>query len=798
MNGGIDFKPLGREELEPMAEQIAQQKGIPVHIFKGMIDHESSWNPYAKNPKSSATGLGQHLDRTLRNMGHEPTGGPDDPRYNPQLSLELAADHLLEKYKDTGDWRRAVMNYGEGTEAYIRKVEKSVAKYYKQPQPGMVSQMAGAVGNFLGPSQAQAADGPADGYTYEPLQPGEMDFEPATPEETQPQAAPVPTAETPSAVAPEQPKPVRPLIEESEPSISGLLKKTMLGMGGGGLEQMKENLTRYLGPQGVGEFSKDFYEAMQKPEAIAFGALDPMIGAVTPVSKGALAGKAAVTAKDKELSALERVVGMEKFDPTEMQRLRTLAKSFGIDLTVPELTNSPTLRGLWTRLAKTPGPQAEKLATYLEEVRKPQVEAAIQRELGNIAPESRTAFEAGGQARGTAREIEEGLRQTRATETRPMYKEAFEQQQPVDVASTLETLAKEAEKYPEGHPSLATLQQTSKMLTKEQVNPTTKAVEVIQETDLQVLHNAKVGIDQLLERAKRDKSIDNDTRRLLMRVKTKLQGEMEASNPLYAEAQRRYRELSKPLKDFRFGSPDIKPRDPHVKTMIAQLADLGDEAFERAPGIVFGGNTPAKIERTRAYFEKNHPEVWDPLVRSWLEQKLNRLRDTVIQRESNVGGAFKRAVFNDNMERSKLRAALGPEKFGRLESFMEVLDKTRRIIYTNSETAFQIEAGRILEQGGVSEILSQIPMSKGGALKWLVSRFDKLHQPVFAARLADAMLDPAHAIELTKIKRMADGPKKAFATAQMLDSAVFKGPRPTAPDPEAYKFLGGKRRGPED
>jgi hypothetical protein len=208
--------------------------------------------------------------------------------------------------------------------------------------------------------------------------------------------------------------------------------------------------------------------------------------------------------------------------------------------------------------------------------------------------------------------------------------------------------------------------------------------------------------------------------------------------------------------------------------MIARIADLGAEEIEKVPGIVFSGK-PGQIQRTKEYFEKAYPGTWDSMVRSYLEGKLAKVRDTVIEREGNVGGAFKRAVFNDAGEREKLRAALSPQKFTRLEQFMGILDKTRRIIYTNSETAFQIEAGKILEQGGASEIINSIPTSKSGVLKWVADRFDKVNNPAFADKLADAMLNPENAKEISKLARMPNTPKKALETTIFMENLYQKG-----------------------
>ena len=120
------------------------------------------------------------------------------------------------------------------------------------------------------------------------------------------------------------------------------------------------------------------------------------------------------------------------------------------------------------------------------------------------------------------------------------------------------------------------------------------------------------------------------------------------------------------------------------------------------------------------------------------------------------------------------KAALGTEKFNRLKDFMTLLDSTSRIIYTNSQTPFLIEAGRILEQGGLSEYISKMPTSKLGWLKWFLSKFDPVKNPNFSSQLADAMMNPANAEKVTKLQQMKNGPKKALETLKWLSNSVFK------------------------
>lgn len=55
----VNPKQLARELLT--AKQFA--------CFTKLMGKESAWNPKAKNPESSAKGIGQMLDATYRNLG---------------------------------------------------------------------------------------------------------------------------------------------------------------------------------------------------------------------------------------------------------------------------------------------------------------------------------------------------------------------------------------------------------------------------------------------------------------------------------------------------------------------------------------------------------------------------------------------------------------------------------------------------------------------------------------------------------------------------------------------------------
>lgn len=91
----------------PYAIQAAQKYGVPQNLFLWQIGQESGWDPTAKNPGSTATGLGQFIRSTAKAFGIDPT--------NPYQSLDAAAKYDAQLYNQTGNWNSAMQAYGTAT-----------------------------------------------------------------------------------------------------------------------------------------------------------------------------------------------------------------------------------------------------------------------------------------------------------------------------------------------------------------------------------------------------------------------------------------------------------------------------------------------------------------------------------------------------------------------------------------------------------------------------------------------------------------------------------------------------------
>jgi len=120
----MEFEPYAGEgiTIPEIVTGAADKHGIPQNIAHALIgEKESGYDPYAKNPKSSASGLGQIINRTGKSLGMNITGGPDDDRWHPVINAEKSMEYLASLYQKTGSWDKALARYGEGPQ-YARSV----------------------------------------------------------------------------------------------------------------------------------------------------------------------------------------------------------------------------------------------------------------------------------------------------------------------------------------------------------------------------------------------------------------------------------------------------------------------------------------------------------------------------------------------------------------------------------------------------------------------------------------------------------------------------------------------------
>lgn len=495
------------------------------------------------------------------------------------------------------------------------------------------------------------------------------------------------------------------------------------------------------------------------------------------IGKGMSAGINKGLRATSRTGELGKIVSQDSpfFNPQEAQRIINEGRKFGIDLTAPEVMNSPTLRALWANLAKTPGLPAERIAKFIEEVRTPQVMKAIQRELDLIHPE-KSIFTGGAMAKGAAEGMKESLDTARKTAVSPLYKKAFQSADDVDLNPVIAQVDDLLNKVGPNTDQAAHLTKIrNKLLDKPAKDPNTGDMIEKPLTKLETIHNVKEELDGMFKDQEVLKAFGKRQERNLFNIKDTLLSQMDAASPEYAAARAENIIRMKPLNQLLHGDPNIHPKDKkNAKTLINKLISLDENQTEKAHTIIFDNTSPEQIGAARRWFDASGAnDEWNALVRSRLQAKLDKVNNET----GNQGAIFRNKVFN-TLERQKLKEAMEPAQFKRFSDFMDVLDKTRRIIYTNSETAFQLSTEKAIGEnisgwrGIVLDTLKAYgvltaPFNPKNAKEILTKQWSPQQADKFLTAMID---DPTIARRLSKIKQLPPTAKTVIETG-----ALFSG-----------------------
>jgi len=94
------------DQYSGAAGGYASQYGIPKPVFFGLIQQESSWNPYAIGDSGAAFGFGQLHAGAASDVGVN--------RFDPLGNLQGAAAYLSKQYNKYGNWTDALSAYNQG------------------------------------------------------------------------------------------------------------------------------------------------------------------------------------------------------------------------------------------------------------------------------------------------------------------------------------------------------------------------------------------------------------------------------------------------------------------------------------------------------------------------------------------------------------------------------------------------------------------------------------------------------------------------------------------------------------
>jgi hypothetical protein len=444
------------------------------------------------------------------------------------------------------------------------------------------------------------------------------------------------------------------------------------------------------------------------------------------------------------------------------------ARAAGIDLTVAETSGSPSLQTAYTMMRNTPGAGSEAIRSWEQGVRAPQIDAAIGRQLEQLSPE-KSIFEASRKGVDVAKKRLVQLEEARSKAVQPLYEKAFQGASPVDISPVMAQIEAMAKELPQkGSTAGKALSRVRTMLGKEEqivrMTPSgpKQATVMTPQSDLRILDTVKKEIDNMLT-GPDAASIKKDALRRLASIKDNLTKTMDAASPEYSAARALYGKKSGPVDKF-------------TESLLGSIVKKEGETVVTAPRILFDSqySSPEAIRRAKAFFGKRYEKEWNGLVRSYLQDELQSMSKTVAEQTSGIiskGGKYSKRIMGSIEQRNALRAAMTPQQFSAWSNLADVLDATLRISDANSKTAFYQAGQKIMREeagGPLAKWLRTINITPQGMARTL----EDWRQPEYAKAVVDALLTPKGMAQISRLKQLPPGPRKAIRTMFLFSTIV--------------------------
>lgn len=507
------------------------------------------------------------------------------------------------------------------------------------------------------------------------------------------------------------------LLAEREPQYSEMLKA-------GGIESVSAILGDFIAKKGIKAFDK--------------------------IRNAATTG----TEKTIKRAIGEEIPGMKLPESQKaIQEIARVAEENNIPLDLAQLLQSQKAANLQKSILQEGGAGAE----ILKEQGRETAEAtygALTGQLRDIAPETASRYGAGRELAETAGAARQELVDVRGRGAGELYEKAFKEQAPVETTPVIKSIDLAMENdVARGGKTQSALNKIRGMLVQNapENNPTVKEIDrllSLQEGPTQVASDLMAVRDKLTKGAgiveDRLKKLDSAKKEIgsilqegkippeqevyLTRVIDDLTTQMDKENPVYQEARKKFAELSEPV-------------DAFDKTILDVVRKLEGDNVIKAPRRIFSSDfsDPETIKTAKRFIQKQNPRVWDSAVRVFMEQELDKIGDVISGR--GIAEAYRKKVWKPQMK-ARLKAALEPEKFKRLDDFMGLVKNLSISIDANSDTAMKQltaqerkrmaggkAAGALRKAGRLTDLLK-------GNLKELASTLEEARDPEFSRRLA--------------------------------------------------------------
>jgi hypothetical protein len=377
------------------------------------------------------------------------------------------------------------------------------------------------------------------------------------------------------------------------------------------------------------------------------------------------------------------------------------ANQQGIFLTPAEITDLSSLLSQQKVAGNLPS-STKTMQTMYKDREIKQIRPAVDKFLASISPVSDVA-EAGAKGQNALLEAKTMLEAERTAVTEPIYREAFAQSVPVDVAPVVGKI--------DDYIKTAKGSQRSMLLKMKELLYTDKprlneAGDVVMEKALDdrlpALQNAKFEIDKMF-REETFSSMDKKIQAQLTDLQKQLVEQMGKENPAYIEANEAFAEASKPLEQFAQSKAGLS------------LSGISTDNLNQFSKRLFESNSVPAIRYAKQQIQKADPEAWDAVTRAYMQDVWTNAKTPAKNQRGmklDTGNSWQNMLLGDENTQAAIRAALSPQQFQALTDLASVLEASARVQKLGSDTAFNTE---IIKQWKQQAKGDPIAMAAGGA-----------------------------------------------------------------------------------
>ncbi len=409
---------------------------------------------------------------------------------------------------------------------------------------------------------------------------------------------------------------------------------------------------------------------------------------------------------------------IQRLDPNGIQTIQAQAREHGVQLTPAEMTNLPSLAQQQKQVGNTVG-AGDDLADFYRMRQDEQIEPAIRQYMDNIS-EFHGDEASGEMVRAAANRAMSNVAEMRADQASPIYQRAFaDQSSEVDTERVLQSIARTSARFPETGAVRRRLDRAGRLLQREVVREADDGsviTELVPETRVDVLHGAKLELDQMLERSPAN-PIGNTERRQITGVKNQLLEAMDAASPDYGAARAIYADLSPGVERVREG-------------IAGTIADLPDQQLRTVAGRLFDAKklSPRSALEARRQLQGADPDAWQAIKRSYIEDTWIKASQETLGSGGtpiNAGAKFRKLLMGNARQRQILANTMEPEEFRTLNSLTNVLEASGRVKMIGSDTEWNRLANEAAKKASASPLSRALRYVSLDALKEAANAWDE-------------------------------------------------------------------------